>query len=307
MAEQALGALGSMTARESGTGWRVVCAPGCVAALLATWVLATAGQVPQSGVPLPLEPARERGSSITPAFEGWFTNKDGSFSILVGYFNRNQKQALDIPVGPNNRIEPGGPDMGQPTYFEPRRQWGVFTIRVPKDFGTKKLTWTLVANGETNAIPFSLHKNYEVEPYKESGMGNTPPTVTFVKGGPAFAGPPIGIARELTGAVNQPVTMAFAGADQRGPLESPDGRGRGRGGVVPPFTVSVHKFRGPGTVTFSPDRPQAARDTGDVTAQATFSAPGEYIVRMQLNDASGEGGGGFQCCWTNVHVKVTIK
>ena len=73
--------------------------------------------------------------------------------MLVGYFNRNAKEALDIPVGPNNRIEPGGPDMGQPTYFETRRQWGVFTIRVPKDFGTKKLTWTLTANGETNAVP----------------------------------------------------------------------------------------------------------------------------------------------------------
>lgn len=287
---------------------RAVVARACAVVAVASWVVvAAARQVPQSGVPLPLEPARERGQSITPAYEGWFPNADGSFSILVGYFNRNQKQALDIPVGPNNRIEPGGPDMGQPTYFEPRRQWGVFTIRVPKDFGTKRLTWTLTANGETNAIPFSLHKNYEVAPYKESGMGNTPPTLTFVKGGPTFAGPPIGIARELTGAVNQPVAITFAGADQRGPLESPAGRGRGRGGVAPPFTVSLHKFRGPGTVVFTPDRPQADPATGEVSAQATFAAAGEYIVRIQLNDASGEGGAGFQCCWTNVHVKVTIK
>jgi hypothetical protein len=34
--------------------------------------------------------------------------------------------------------------------------------------------------------------------------------------------------------------------------------------------------------------------------------PGEYILRGQSNDASGDGGGGFQCCWTNVHVKVTV-
>jgi hypothetical protein len=28
---------------------------------------------------------------------------------------------------------------------------------------------------------------------------------------------------------------------------------------------------------------------------------------VQANDISGEGGGGFQCCWTNAHVKVTVK
>lgn len=278
--------------------------------VVAGWVVAGAGQAPTPGaqggnVPLPLEPTRERGASITPAYEGWFANQDGSFTILLGYFNRNVRQALDIPVGPNNRIEPGGPDMGQPTYFEPRRQWGVFSIKVPKDFGTKKLTWTVTANGETNAIPFTLHKNYEVEPYKESGMGNTPPTLTFTKGGRVFTGPPIGIANELTGTVGQPVQIAFTGADQRGPMES--ATGRGRGGMAPSFSASLHKFRGPGTVTFAPERPQANRETGAVAATATFSAPGEYIVRVQLNDASGEGGGGFQCCWTNVHVKVTIK
>jgi hypothetical protein len=34
--------------------------------------------------------------------------------------------------------------------------------------------------------------------------------------------------------------------------------------------------------------------------------PGEYILRAQANDATGDGGGGFQCCWTNVHVKVNV-
>ena len=272
---------------------------------VATAVLLGAGQAGTQGGALPLEPARERGSSIAPAFEGWFPNADGTFTLLVGYFNRNLRQALDIPVGPNNRIEPGGPDMGQPTYFEARRQWGVFTIKVPKDFGTKKFTWTITANGETNYIPLSLTKSYEVEPYRESGMGNTPPTVTFVKGGSTLTGPPFGIAHTLTGSVNQPVTLTFWGDDKRGPLE--ETAGRGRGANVAPFTVSLHKFRGPGDVSFKPERPQANRETGEVTAEATFSAPGEYIIRVQLNDASGEGGGGFQCCWTNAHVKVTIK
>lgn len=33
----------------------------------------------------PLTNQRERGTSITPAYEGWFTNPYGSFSVLLGY------------------------------------------------------------------------------------------------------------------------------------------------------------------------------------------------------------------------------
>src|SRR5215469_2937054 len=102
--------------------------------------------------PLPLEPPHDSGSGVTGAFEGWFTNPDGTFSLLLGYFNRNSKQDLDIPIGPENRIEPQGPDRGQPTHFVPGRQWGMFAIKVPSDFGENKLTWTIVANGQTTTI-----------------------------------------------------------------------------------------------------------------------------------------------------------
>src|SRR5262249_11027744 len=77
---------------------------------------ARAGQqgVGQTPSPFPLSNTiRERGSSVTGAYEGWY-NKDGDTYLLVGYFNRNTKEELDIPIGSNNRIEPGGPDMGQP-------------------------------------------------------------------------------------------------------------------------------------------------------------------------------------------------
>src|SRR5438034_4141989 len=70
---------------------------------------------------LPLEPGARSGQSVTPAFEGWYPNPDGSFDLLLGYYNRNQTEVLDIPVGPNNRIEPGGPDQGQPTHFLDRK------------------------------------------------------------------------------------------------------------------------------------------------------------------------------------------
>jgi hypothetical protein len=60
-------------------------------------------------------------------------------------------------------------------------------------------------------------------------------------------------------------------------------------------------------VTFSSAAPAVDEKTGEAATTATFSASGEYILRAQVNDATGEGGGGFQCCWTNAHVKVVVK
>lgn len=250
---------------------------------------------------LPLQPARESGQSITAAFEGWYQNTDGSYTLLVGYFNRNLKETLDIPVGPNNRIEPGGPDQGQPTHFLPRRQWGVFTIKVPKDFGDKRLTWTIVANGQTTAVPLGVIKGYQVEPFKEVAQGNEPPRIQFDAKGPVFSGPPVEIAATLTGTVGQPLTLDATATD--GSENDPDLNPVQL--KQPPIVVVWTKFRGPGTVTFSSARPTVEKG-GKTSTTATFSAPGEYILRAQVNDRSGDGGGGFQCCWTNAHVKVTI-
>jgi hypothetical protein len=253
--------------------------------------------------PLPLEPIRERGASVTPAFEGWYPNPDGTFTFLVGYFNRNQKETLDIPIGANNRIEPGGPDLGQPTHFLPRRQWGVFTVRVPRDFGTKKLTWTLTANGETTVIPLNLHVNYQIEPFRDPAMGNTPPIIRFEPGGRPFSGPPVMTAASYTTTVGQPLGLTMWVRDQAG-IETP-GRNRGN---LPPATLFLSKHRGPGDVVFSEARPKIDfADDGRVSTTATFGAPGEYVLRVQANDASGEGGGGFQCCWTNAHVTVIVR
>jgi len=250
---------------------------------------------------LPLQPARDAGQGVTPAFEGWYENDDGSFMLLIGYFNRNLKETLDVPIGPNNRIEPGGPDQGQPTHFLPRRGWGVFTIKVPKDFGDKRLTWTITANGQTNSVPVGLIKGYQVEPFKEAAQGNEPPHLQFGPNGPSLFGPPVGIAATLSGAVGQPVTIAGIARD--GEANDPDLTPAQL--KLPPLSLFLSKHRGPGEIKFDNERPRPEAD-GKFSASATFTAPGEYVVRVQANDRSGDGGGGFQCCWTNAHVRVTV-
>src|SRR5579863_8210904 len=154
---------------------------------------------------LPLEPKHDSGQSVTAAFEGWYKNPDGSFSILLGYYNRNLKEDLDIPVGPHNRIEPGGPDRGQPTHFVPGRQWGIFSIAVPKDFGDKKLTWTLTVNDSTTEVPVSLNPLWELSPFIDA-TGNTPPYVGFSENGP-FAQGPRSIPAAMTATVSQPLSL----------------------------------------------------------------------------------------------------
>ncbi|HEY7292234.1 MAG TPA: hypothetical protein VH583_20525 [Vicinamibacterales bacterium] len=281
------------------------------------------GQTPSQ---FPLSNAiREKGSSVTGAYEGWFYNKDGSQSMLIGYFNRNTKQEFDIPPGPNNRIEPGGPDMGQPTHFMAGRQWGVFTIKVPKDFGAKKLSWTIVTNGQTNVITMHTRPEWIVEPFEDPASKNTPPVLKFAQDGLGFAGPPQGIATTYNATVGTPLPLNVWATDEGPKVNVPDaptrGRGRGRGGDAaaaaaaaagfvppPPLVVTWSMMRGPANVKFDKAKPTIDRENGGkTTTNATFSEAGDYILRVQGNDSTGEGGGGFQCCWTNAHVKVTVK
>ena len=259
---------------------------------------------------LPLEPSHDAGTSVTGAFEGWFKYPDGSFGLLLGYFNRNQRQDVDIPVGPDNRIEPGGPDRGQPTHFFPGRAWGIFTIKVPADFGQNKLTWTLVANGQTTVIPAGLNPDYEVNPFEEASVKNEPPILSFEEGGPTVQGP-TGLMVNRTAKAGAPLPLTVWVSDDAKFTNSSGAKPKNLG---PPVILTWTKFRGPGAVSFSKNKPEIekaerkdAAFNGKAATAATFSMPGEYVLAVQATDYSGEGGNGFQCCWTTGHVKVTVQ
>ena len=83
----------------------------------------------------------------------------------------------------------------------------------------------------------------------------------------------------------------------------------------PPVTIRWSKYRGPGTVRFESEQPVVEKLAGGTPGvhfagkagtTATFSAPGDYILHVVLNDYSGDGGGGFQCCWTSGKVNVKV-
>jgi len=264
------------------------------------------------GQSLPLEPYHEAGASITGAFEGWFKNPDGTFSLLFGYFNRNTVQEVDVPIGPENRIEPGGPDRGQPTHFLSGRGWGMFAVKVPADFKDNKLNWTLVANGQNTVIPASLHPDYEISPFEEAAVGNTPPVLGFEEHGPTVQGPR-GLIVDRTVNFGSPLTLKTWVSDDAKLTTSSGAAPRN---LSAPVTLRWSKYRGPGSVMFSPERPAIQKSpgqdakapfSGTAVTTVTFSEPGEYMLHLTANDYSGEGGGGFQCCWTAALVRVSVE
>lgn len=247
----------------------------------------------------------DEGQSASPAFEGWYPNADGTFSLSFGYFNRNHEQALDVPVGPHNHFTPGAEDRGQPTHLLPRRQTGVFTVVVPADFGERTLTWSLTAAGETFAVPGHLRPEWRIDALEEVTSGNRPPELSFdAAGGETRTGQgPGGVRRTLTAAAGAPVTVAVRVRDDRVQKQSLRGRPT-RMGLV------WSKYRGPGAVEIADPTPEIPED-GLAATTVVFREPGRYVLRaLAWDDSGGQGAimaGGFQCCWTNAYVDVRVE
>jgi len=295
----------------------VLCAAGLVAGGVVVSGLRQAQAIPRlsrDGQIAQPEPRRGAGASVTPAYEGWYYNPDGSRTFLVGYYNRNSAQELDIPIGPNNRIEPGGPDMGQPTHFLNGRQWGMFTIPAPKDFKpTDAYRWTIVANGQTMSIPLRLHNDYVMSPFAEIAVGNTPPIVRFEQNGKPMQGPAalLASAPDRTASLATPFALGLWTTDD---MKYTSGTNAPLSRPRPPVLLRWSKYRGPGTVTFDkavPEIEKLASGEGAFSGKATttvkFGAAGDYVLHLIANDYSGDGGGGFGCCWTTTLLKVSVK
>jgi len=110
--------------------------------------------------------------------------------------------------------------------------------------------------------------------------------------------------------VNEPLTLEAWIADDN--VVSPGTRIQ-----KAPVSVTWSLFRGPGPVKFAEPKPEVektegarppkANFLGKATTLVSFRDPGEYLLQITANDASGEGGGGFQCCWTTAFVRVAVK
>jgi hypothetical protein len=223
-----------------------------------------------------------RGQDVTPAFEGWMANPDGTISMYFGYMNRNYEEELDIPVGPDNNIEPGG-DRDQPTHFYPRRQRFVFTVVVPKDWGLdRKVVWTLTIRGKTNVAKGWLQPEWQID--KEVMMQETGGGTDLENQPPVFA------TASDPQAVTRPNTVTLTATAQD------DGRPKPRRardiedvGDSNPVGLSVRwiYYRGPGGVTFSPETIASGyQKPVTSTTTASFKMPGVYVLRAVAFDGA---------------------
>jgi hypothetical protein len=226
-----------------------------------------------------------RGQDVAPTFEGWEQNADGNFSMVFGYLNRNFQEELDIPVGPNNAIEPGG-DRGQPTHFYPRRQRFVFKVAVPKDWPKdRKVTWTLVSRGKTNTAKGWLQAEWELNDgvvAENNGGGVLSPG----NKAPSIAGP-----SSLTVALPNPAVLTVTAVDDGLPKPGP----RPLSSTTDPDTAArVQKagvsikwsiYRAAGPVEFDPESAPAEYGAPVVLrSRVGFGAPGAYILRATASD-----------------------
>lgn len=249
----------------------------------------------------PLGPVSPDGAGIAPFFDGWYANADGSVTLSFGFMNRNASGAVDIPVGPNNAIEPAQFGGMQPTHFPVvrypafggRRERGAFAITVPKDH-RGDVVWTLTHNGVTYSVPGRATSDQYKLSYTPQAAGSMMPVVRFAPDGPMSNG------RE--GVIAGPLTVAVgASLDIRIWMED-------RGEREPiPVNMSWFKHQGPGDVTFEPRAAKTPPGGGDAMTSVLFSAPGEYMLRVRVdNFGNTDSAPGQQCCWSNGFVRVMV-
>jgi hypothetical protein len=280
------------------------------------------------------------GQNVSPVYEGFDKNPDGTYNLWFGYMNLNWEEHLDIPVGPNNTFEPGNPDRGQPTHFAERRHKDVFRVVVPANFGQQKLTWKLTSRGKTESIAGTLNPVWQIDRRRTTRGGNddaidsnTPPVASVqppeqnvavgAKATLAISATDDGLPKRIRTSFPAPnggdvpaqlYAVPPSTAPQRGAPAGGGGGGGGRGagpqaGNAEGGSLSYEwfEFRGPGKVTFT--QPRGMLAIGKATSTAVFSEPGDYILQVVIDDGSGESAGnfGYHCCWTNVEVKVHVK
>ena len=263
------------------------------------------------------------GLPVSPFFEGWYENPDGTYTLSFGYFNRNKEEALLLPVGENNSLWPEEYDGLQPTAFAPGRGTGVFTVTVPEDFARNdgRVVWTV----RSHAVPHAVPGKAGVEAYRlhygPMAMGSLPPMLKLREGGPELWGPMTlaGDARELStwserenvvgsienqlrlmGSVGTPLRLTVWVADRVAPAAEREPQ---RGGI----TWFTHQ--GPAFVVFSAERQEPDSGTGGrKTVTATFSQPGRYVLRVRADNFNPvDSTPADQCCWTNGYVAVIVS
>lgn len=272
----------------------------------------------------PNAPQPDTGRQVVPFMEGWYDNGDGTHTISMGYLNRNPDEVIEIPLGEHNYIDPPRYDGVQPTTFLGSRNRGMFAITVPDSELSEDIWWYItMPNGETYKVPGRTSANAYQLDWMPRPHGSLPPLMWFDSESDAAKGPGgVWADDAIQARVGQPVTIEVHVNDvsERDPNDP-------RFAEPIPVHVVFSKYQGPpGEVTFtrhpsSPEPEPGFRGSmpgpeevtldgvsGTARVNATFEAPGEYIIFAKSdNFGAPDSADGDQCCWTNAYQRVVVS
>jgi hypothetical protein len=265
----------------------------------------------------PLAPVPPDGQRVAPFFDGFYENADGTVTLSFGYSNFNREGTVEIPLGPDNFIEPKQFDGKQPTSFPVAvntgagagarrdRERGVFTVTVPAGF-KGDVVWTLRYAGQTNKVP-GRAKTGAYGLRWPMAAGSIPPQLRFKPDGPAGRGP-VGIeSSPLEAAVGTPLPLTIWIKDDS-QREAETVEIKERGPARNALNVNWYKHSGPGEVKFDPQKSSLKELEGTAASAVTFAQPGTYVLRVRAdNFGRPDTSAGNQCCWTNGYVRVSVK
>ena len=193
-----------------------------------------------------------KGQPVWPAYEGWEQDPDGSRYFLFGYMNENWEDEIDIPIGPDNSIQPGGPDRGQPTHFLPRRNRYTFRVPVPSGFGEKhEMVWTLTTHEKRSSAYATLRPDYFLDPTAKAsdlgalGGGISTPGIR-ANSAPTLK---VDVEKTLSARVGQPTTFVAWSTDDGQPATDMKARFRARqqsvrSATIPPWQITPNSQSG---------------------------------------------------------------
>lgn len=291
-------------------------------ALLATVLTVTTSDAQQAS--RPLRPPPPGGLPVIPFMEGWYANEDGSVTVSFGYHNRNTED-VTIPIGEDNRIEPASLGGMQPEVYFSGRHPGVFAVTVPASMQDEPVWWHIrTANLEELKVPGGRGSNaYELD-RNPRPQGSVQPLIWF-EGGAAGSGPEGVVAADTkTVAVGDSLTLEVE-------TDDPSVRDPSNPLFAKPLDTRViwYKHQGSGKVSFTqhpstpfdttparttrgmipvaPSRVAVPEGKGPARVIATFSEPGDYMIRARLDNWNSSDSDGLdQCCWSNAYQRVHV-
>lgn len=279
-------------------------------------------QLPERLQNYPLATRGATGEPVAPMFNGWIANEDGSTTMIFGFANQNRTDIVDVPLGPNNKLEPAQFQGAQPTHFPVYsrggfvgiQERGAFGVTLPADMAGTEVIWTLTSGGNTYSVPGrATSPAYELSA-GEAAAGSLKPAIRFSEDGPESVDP-VGIYAEPKVVTAGEALTLSALIQDRG----------NRGGYADtqlyydlgtfwalhqgPAKPEIEnaEIRGRTRARENPGNPNS-NDWTEVSTQVTFPEPGEYIIRLRVdNFQAPDSQFDNVCCWSNAYFPVTVN